>query len=179
MFSFLLTHLYQFFGALLGCTEQGMPGFDAYAANPSMYEVHKFMNLSNAEMTYFITQVGMAAASFGVADSDVQAVGEALMSTFNMRCSPAAEVIPGQGPQLQAICTDEDSCKLAKDADCDAYMHDTPGNATTTMPGPTSTPGPTDPSPTEEPTSVPTDAGAVAHGLSFAAVAAGIAAFVL
>ncbi|KAJ3480546.1 hypothetical protein NLG97_g8049 [Lecanicillium saksenae] len=42
---FLLTHLYQFFGTLLGCSKQGMSGFDAYDGNPSMYKVHKFMNL--------------------------------------------------------------------------------------------------------------------------------------
>ncbi|KAJ2975640.1 hypothetical protein NUW58_g8300 [Xylaria curta] len=50
---FLLTHLYQFFGSLLGCSQQGMPGFDAYTATPSMYNVHKFMDLDEAEVGYW------------------------------------------------------------------------------------------------------------------------------
>lgn len=41
----LLTHLYEFFGGLLGCTEVGMSGFPAYAGSASMYEVHKYVNI--------------------------------------------------------------------------------------------------------------------------------------
>lgn len=97
-----------------------MAGFDAYGGNPSMYKVHKFMNLGKAEMTYFITQVGMAAASFGVAKDDIDIVAKALSDTFDMRCSAPAEVIKGKGPQPQAICIKSD-CQEAKDAKCDAY----------------------------------------------------------
>ena len=39
--SMLLTHLYEFFGVLLGCSDVGMKGFPAYAGDASMYEVHK------------------------------------------------------------------------------------------------------------------------------------------
>ncbi|KAM3439294.1 hypothetical protein MY4824_002823 [Beauveria thailandica] len=117
---FLLTHLYQFFGTLLGCSKQGMSGFDAYMGSPSMYKVHKFMNLGKAEMDYFIGQVGMAAASFGVAKDDIAVVAKALDNTFNMRCSAPAEVINGKGPQAQAICIKQD-CPEAKDSQCDAY----------------------------------------------------------
>lgn len=62
MYSFLLTHLYQFFGSLLGCSQQGLPGFDAYDGQASMYEVHKFMDLDPNEFGYFISQVGLAAS---------------------------------------------------------------------------------------------------------------------
>lgn len=153
---------------------QGMPGFDAYMGSPSMFEVHKFMNLDHAETTYFIQQVGMAAASFGVADNDVKAVGESLNKLFNVRCAPPTAVIPAQGKQLQSICIDEKSCPLAKDAMCSAYDENgMPTNGTmaptTSMPSPTGT---------MEPTSVPT-AGAAANGFGFAVIALGIAAFVL
>lgn len=37
----LLTHLYEFFGSLLQCSEVGMKGFPAYGGMASMYEVHK------------------------------------------------------------------------------------------------------------------------------------------
>ena len=38
---FLLTHLYEFFGLLLGCTKVGSKDFPAYGGDPSMYNVHK------------------------------------------------------------------------------------------------------------------------------------------
>lgn len=99
---------------------QGMSGFDAYGGNPSMYKVHKFMNLGNAEMTYFITQVGMAAASFGVATDDINIVAKALGDAFNMRCAAPVEIVKGQGPQPQAICIKSD-CAEAASPQCSAY----------------------------------------------------------
>jgi hypothetical protein len=118
---FLLTHLYQYFGTLLGCSMQGMGStFGAYAGDASMYQVHKFMNLSKPEMDYFITQVGLSAASFGVATADVMTVGMALNDTFNQRCSAPAAVIPAQGAQLQAICINP-SCPIASNAVCAQY----------------------------------------------------------
>lgn len=118
----LLTHLYGFFGTLLGCSAQGRNSstFPAYGGQASMYKVHKFMGLNNAETTYFINQVGLAAASFGVADSDVTKVGQALSGLFNVRCAAPATAIPAQGPQLQSICIDSD-CKQAPNATCSSY----------------------------------------------------------
>ena len=104
-YSFLLTHLYQFFAALLGCSQFGntvMP----YAGTNGMYEVHKFMALDAAEVGYFIQQVGLSAASFGVASSDVAAVGSALMNAFGYRCLPPASIPAFESPALQSICTE-------------------------------------------------------------------------
>lgn len=42
----LLTHLYQYFGVLLGCSMQGGSAFPAYAGSGSQYNVHKFMALT-------------------------------------------------------------------------------------------------------------------------------------
>lgn len=163
---------------------QGMAGFDAYESAASMFEVHKFMNLNHAETTYFIQQVGMAAASFGVAEADVEAVGEALTNLFNVRCGPPTEVIPGQGEQLQSICIDEETCPLAEDATCDEYENGG-GPSTSGMPTPTggnATATATDGTPTAtgtgEPTAEPT-AGASVAGLSLGALLAGVAAFAL
>lgn len=118
---FLLTHLYQFFGSLLGCSEQGMPGFSSYQGDASMYQVHKFMDLGPNDMGYFIEQVGLSAASFGVADADVTAVGKALTTLFDYKCEPAETVIKAQGPQLQSICI-ADQCPLSPNATCSAYQ---------------------------------------------------------
>ncbi|TDZ14117.1 hypothetical protein Cob_v012993 [Colletotrichum orbiculare MAFF 240422] len=117
---FLLTHLYEFFGALLGCSEYGMTGFPRYSGQASMYQAHKFMDLDNNELGYFIEQVALAGASFGVAQDDLKGVGMALSQLFGLRCSPPATAIPEQGPQLQAICIAE-SCPISPDSVCSSY----------------------------------------------------------
>ncbi len=105
MTSTLLTHLYEYFGVLLGCSKFGS-SYIPYAGDTSMYDVHKFMGLDKAEVQYFISQVGLAAASFGVSSSDVSAVGSALMSAFGYRCEPPASIPPTASPMLQSICID-------------------------------------------------------------------------
>ncbi|KAH6997459.1 hypothetical protein EDB80DRAFT_652601 [Ilyonectria destructans] len=182
---FLLTHLYQFFGSLLGCSEQGMSGFDAYKGESSMYSVHKFMDLDYAEVTYFITQVGLAAASFGVAEDDIKVVATALGGLFNVRCAPATTVIKAQGSQLQSICIDPKTCPLAMDGVCSKYDTPvTPKNATESGSESSSTAtmtGTMSGSATATGTaasSTPTG-GATAVGLSWAAAAIGFAAFML
>ena len=94
-----------------------MPGFSSYQGHASMYQVHKFMDLDASEVGYFITQVGLAAASFGVAPADVTAVGHALAGLFDVRCAPPTTVIMAQGPQLQSICIADD-CPVAPNATC-------------------------------------------------------------
>lgn len=119
IFSKLLTHLYQFFGKLLGCSTYGTMGFPAYQGR-AMAPSHMFMNLSPAEVGYFIQQVALAATSFGVSQDDVATVGAALNKLFNYRCSPPATVIPEQGPTLNSICQNQ-MCPLDPNAQCSAY----------------------------------------------------------
>lgn len=192
---FLLTHLYQFFGSLLGCTQQGMAGFPAYSGSPSMYEAHKFMALDENELGYFITQVGLAAASFGVAEADITGVAMALQSLFGMRCSAPATVIPAQGAQLQAICIKSTCPQATAMPQCDAYaavVEPSSVSMSMSMSAPASMPTHSGAAPTgtgsmSMPTAsttkpagspIPTAAGAV-NGLNVAAVMAGVAAFVL
>ncbi|KAK2608830.1 hypothetical protein QQS21_002687 [Conoideocrella luteorostrata] len=177
-----------------------MSGFAAYDGQKSMYEVHKFMGLGKPEMDYFITQVGMAAASFGVAKDDITAVANALNMTFNMACSPPATVIKSQGDQLQAICIDQSSCLKAQNAKCDSYAAVVkPSNATSTMSmsmtgtmtgtmtGSMSATGSMMPtnsngmpaSSTSGAAPTATANAAAANGYGFAAAAAGLAAFLL
>lgn len=128
----LLTHLYQYFGALLGCSAMGYP---PYTGQGSQYQVHKFMDLDIYQVTYFIQQVGLSAASFGVATSDVEYVGHALSQLFGYKCAPAMTVIPAQGAQLQSICIADD-CPLAANATCAAYAAATmPAVANATLVG--------------------------------------------
>lgn len=160
-------------------------GFPVYNGSNSMYETHKFMALGNAEVGYFITQVALAAQSFGVATSDIQAVGTALNSLFGTRCSPEMKVIPEQPAALQAICI-EPECPLAENAVCGQYDVVTePMNATMTMTAPMGTgtmPATVSmtmtPTGTVTPSMVPT-AAAGKVGLSMMAVAGGFAALML
>jgi hypothetical protein len=159
-----------------------MTGFDAYKGRASMFEVHKFMGLGKPEMDYFVTQVGLAAASFGVAKDDVSAVADSLNSIFNVACGPPTAVIKAQGPQLQSICIDLESCpKAAKDPQCDKYPAVVKPQNGTMMPSGTMTPTGSStnmPSGSSTATAVPT-AGAAVNGYSLVAAAAGFAAFLM
>ncbi|BFZ58724.1 hypothetical protein PYCC9005_005789 [Savitreella phatthalungensis] len=130
----LVTHLYQYFGYLLGCSMQGNDAFPAYQGNPSQYAVHKYMYLTTAQNTYFIQQVALAASSFGVAQSDIAVVGSALNSLFNVRCGPNVSVPMSAAAAPQSICITPD-CALAANASCAAYA----SNSTSATQGPNST----------------------------------------
>lgn len=111
----LFTHLYSYFGSVLGCSGYNTPALPAYAGKASMFEVHQFMGLDMQQIGYFNDQVGLSALSLGVSGSDASAIVNLLNTTFNIRCAPAATVIAAQGPQLQAFCIDP-SCPLAPQA---------------------------------------------------------------
>lgn len=160
-----------------------MPGFAAYTARASMYEVHKFMDLNEEETKYFIAQVGLAAASFGVAEADVTAVGTALTDLFGYRCSAPAVAVPAQGPQQQSICTDL-SCPVdLNNTMCDAYppaippVH-VPASASSSPAGPNGTMSSGGPMATPSST-MPITAGAGAYGVNLAVLAGGLAAFLV
>lgn len=186
----LLTHLYSYFGGLLGCTMVGNEGFPAYSGEASQYNVHKFMALDANEVGYFIQQVGLSAASFGVTEEDVAAVGKSLNDTFGYRCAPAAAVIPADQVELQSICIDE-SCPISPNATCDAYdsvmapastspaMATMMPNGTSMMPtgGATMMPTGTDASSTGAPAY--TGAANALNVGSFVAAAGAVAAFAL
>lgn len=153
----------------------------------------RFMDLSYAEVTYFIDQVALSAMSFGVAKEDLTVVGTALNQLFNYRCSPPVTVIPSQGPVLESICID-DTCPVAANATCSSYnatMEPAVANATLAGNGTSGTSGTSTASGSATKTSggstatgsgvatSTSSAGAVTAGISFAAVAGGVAALFL
>lgn len=184
--------MYEYFGTLLGCSTQGAAAFPSYEGAGSQYQVHKFMDLSYAEVSYFIQQVGLSAASFGVADADVTAVGMSLNSAFNYKCAPAATIVPSQGAQLQSICIGEE-CPLAANSTCAAYGNSTmPSVAvsslvpSSTMASGTATPAASasktssaGTSGTSAPATASSAAAVAQYGVSFAAVAGGLAALLM
>lgn len=97
------------------------PPLPISVSNPKLFPKNpRYMNLDAHEIGYFITQVGLAAASFGVTKEDVTAVGESLGKTFGYRCAPPAVVVPAQKAQLQSICLAEE-CPLSANDTCAAY----------------------------------------------------------
>jgi hypothetical protein len=137
----LITRLYAYFGTLLGCSFINTDGFPAYNGVTSMYSVHKFMDIDVNEFGYFVTQVGLAAASFGVAPDDLAPVGEALSELFGYRCAQPVSVLPGQPAELESICIDS-TCPLADNSSCASYdsvVIPPSANVTVTEPGPSNT----------------------------------------
>ena len=89
--------------------------------NHQLNRLNRFMALSENQIGYFITQVGLAATSLGVSTSDAAAVGASLTKLFNYKCIAPEIVVPDQGPQLNSICLAE-SCPLAPmNATCGLY----------------------------------------------------------
>jgi hypothetical protein len=150
------------------------------------------MDLSAAEVGYFIQQVAESAASFGVAKEDLTVVGTALNSLFNVRCAPPTVVIPSQPAELQSICID-DTCALSPNATCSSYNatmepavvnstmsgNGTSGNGTSGMgSSSTATGGASKTSGMSSATSsgpaTVSKAAAATFGMSFAAVAGGL-----
>ncbi|TAQ86268.1 hypothetical protein B7494_g5420 [Chlorociboria aeruginascens] len=115
----LLTHVYQYFGVLLGCSLQGSEGFPAYEGRQSMYEVHKYMYIDPFEQGWFVNQLTLAAASIGFSSKDTTIWFNIMTGLFSSRCSPATAV-GNEAPQLQSICVAPD-CPLAQNPDCSAY----------------------------------------------------------
>lgn len=134
------------------------------------------MDLDEHEVGYFITQVGLAAASFGVTTEDATAVGMTLSKIFGVRCAPATPVIPSQGPQLQSICV-ANTCPLSPGDTCAAYQPTfEPAVANSTLVGNTTTT--TTASGSAAPTSSPTKAATGAASLMGASVSVVLAAAV-
>ncbi|OCL03818.1 hypothetical protein AOQ84DRAFT_442470 [Glonium stellatum] len=121
----LFNHIEQYFATLLGCSKQGSsPELLTYQGRASMYQVHRYMDLSAAEMGFFIQQATLAIASLGFDPADVSYVNATLHTVFNYRCSPAQTLAPASaGPQLQACCTGP-TCPLHPNATCAAYPDD-------------------------------------------------------
>lgn len=78
--------------------------FHTYQGDASMFQVHKYMQLDQYEMGYFIEQVALSAASFGVTDEDVLTVAGALMQYFGYQCQPPFAFKNGKIAK-QSICT--------------------------------------------------------------------------
>lgn len=96
--------MYQYFGALFGCSFYATDGFAKYDGKTSMYDVHKYMGLGAKDVGYFIQQLQLSTQSLGFSNEDVNSVGIQLATLFGQRCLPKSSVVPDGKKELQAIC---------------------------------------------------------------------------
>uniref|UniRef100_A0A093XB33 Uncharacterized protein n=1 Tax=Talaromyces marneffei PM1 TaxID=1077442 RepID=A0A093XB33_TALMA len=103
----LLTHIYHYFGTLLGCSLQGDSSFPHYEGRTSMYEVHR--------------SVEDSATSLGISSDDAKVLGNTLNTSFNTRCAPATAITNISAPaELQSVCI-ADNCPADPKQNCAAY----------------------------------------------------------
>lgn len=80
-----------------------------------MAYVHKFMNLNQTHIGYFVEQLTLASKYFGFSEEDAETLDTFMNARYAVRCAP-----PING-QLYSICFAEE-CPLAQPKpDCDAY----------------------------------------------------------
>ncbi|KAL4967070.1 uncharacterized protein BDV14DRAFT_198168 [Aspergillus stella-maris] len=130
----LLTHIYQYFRTLTGCSLQGGSSFPRYSGRASMYEVHRFMDLDIFQMSFFIRQVHDSALSLGLSSADAAWLANTLDTLFNRHCAPATRIEGiSAPPEFQAVCIAE-NCLNYSPATCGLYPRDgvalVPVNAT-------------------------------------------------
>lgn len=82
-----------------------------------MTDVHKFMGLNIAKLSFFNDQVAQAARGFGVSPQDAKIVQDLLESTFNIQCAAPAKLVPEAQPQFQGFCLDS-SCVVPNPPNC-------------------------------------------------------------
>ncbi|KAI9148256.1 hypothetical protein HJFPF1_12084 [Paramyrothecium foliicola] len=107
---------------------------------------HKFMNLDNNQLGYFINQLTQSAKYYGFTTQDAETFRTRMNSLYNVRCAPAITFNPTSGPQLFSLCQNP-SCPLAVPvSDCAAYENLSPNgisNSSETTVTATATPDPT------------------------------------
>ncbi|RAR13447.1 hypothetical protein DDE83_003178 [Stemphylium lycopersici] len=108
------------FSHAFGCTLPPLPPPNT-SGPVSLAYAHKFMQLGYHQVGYFIDQLSLAAAHFGVSIQDVDTFRTSLNSRFNLRCAPAVPLGNSSPPELLSICQNP-TCPLAVPvSDCAAY----------------------------------------------------------
>ena len=115
----LFQHLYQYFGKMFDCSAYGTSTeLPIYQGNPSMFDAHRFMNLTHETVSYLISQMELSMLSFGIPKDEVQPLISHIDTTFNRRCAPPSNILGS--PVLNSLCNGPD-CPLAQGARCDLY----------------------------------------------------------
>ncbi|KUJ18985.1 uncharacterized protein LY89DRAFT_581946 [Mollisia scopiformis] len=127
----LFNHWLSAFSHIFGCTiPPPLPPSTGPILN--LAYVHKFMDLNQTDIGYFIDQLALSAAHFGFSQQDSSSLSTQLNAKYNVRCSPPV------GTQLYSLCQDE-TCPLDPSPDCAAYVDLGPSGVVSSGPAPSST----------------------------------------
>ncbi len=142
MRSHLFIHFFSAFDSIFSCSlVKSFPKTNESGGPISLAYVHKYMNLNQTDLGYFIEQLTTSSKFFGFSDQDADTLSGYMNSKYNVRCAP-----PVSG-QLYSLCQATE-CPLAEPSpDCADYANLGPsgiGNST----GPSSTGGASSPTPT-------------------------------
>ncbi|OAA41641.1 hypothetical protein NOR_05149 [Metarhizium rileyi] len=111
----LFSHWYVTFGKVYKCTNASQFVAKEYAPFTPAY-VHKFMDLDQTQVAYFIDQLILASKYYGFSDSDAQQLAANMNTKYNNKCSP-----PDATGQLNSVCFASDCPRAVPEQDCKAY----------------------------------------------------------
>ncbi|QLI73106.1 uncharacterized protein G6M90_00g104230 [Metarhizium brunneum] len=171
----LFTHWYYVFGKIYSCSQYKTFLDSSFTPLTPAY-VHRFMDLNQTEVGYFIEQLIAASKYYGFSDTDAATLSTFMNARYNIRCAP-----PANG-ELYSICLANECPLAAPDANCDVYNNIQPyglSNATTQSSTPTpvlpTTSTASSPSSTAAPTA-PAGGSSSLSGGAIAGIAIGAAA---
>ena len=168
----LFTHWFVAFGYTYGCSEVSKFPRTGGGGPVGVAYTHKYMDLNETHVGYFINQLTVASKYFGFSEEDAETLETFMNARYNVRCAPAVN------GQLYSICFAEDCPLAAPNPDCDAYNDLKPNaanNGTTSTPTPSASTAasntPSDTASSTDPTSSVTDSSASNPTLSSGAIA--------
>ncbi|GAB0134081.1 hypothetical protein EsDP_00002466 [Epichloe bromicola] len=169
----LFTHWYYVFGKVFSCSLiRTFLNQTFEPLNPAY--VHKYMDLNQAHVGYFIQQLIIASKNFGFSDSDANTLSTAMNAKYNARCLPPTD------NSLNSICLAKDCPVAAPSPNCNAYTNVKPrGVDTTASPSSPSSSSPSSSSSSSSPASgSPSSSSRLSVGV-IAGIAIGGAIFLL
>ncbi|KAJ3496363.1 hypothetical protein NLG97_g2719 [Lecanicillium saksenae] len=172
----LFNHWFIAFGYTYGCSLVSKFPRTGSSSPVGVAYTHKYMNLNQTDVGYFINQLTLASKYYGFSDDDAGTLETFMNARYNVRCGPS---INGQ---LYSICL-ADECPLAAPSpDCNAYTNLQPNSASNSTGSPSSSStSTTTPSSTSSSTSssAATSSGPVLSSGAIAGIAIGGAAIIL
>ncbi|OAQ97128.1 hypothetical protein LLEC1_03224 [Akanthomyces lecanii] len=110
----LFTHWYVAFGRIYECSRAEDFVEQKYRTLMPAY-VHKYMDLNQAKIAYFIRQIILASKFYGFSDADANSLELLMNNRYNNQCAPADKNM------LPSICFAKGCPRALPKSDCNAY----------------------------------------------------------
>ncbi|KAG6009648.1 hypothetical protein E4U21_001712 [Claviceps maximensis] len=110
----LFTHWYYVFGKVYSCSRYKTFVENSFEPLNPAY-VHKYMDLNQTHVGYFIDQLLVASKYYGFSDSDIHALSNSMNSKYNFRCLPPVD------NSVTSICLAKECPVAAPSPNCAVY----------------------------------------------------------